>query len=513
MTSLLLFFILSLGLSLVFTPISRALGSHLGAMDKPNKRKVHSKPIPRTGGLAIFAAFCLTIISVLFVPTKVAEQFVFDKKEYMLILGGFISFGIGLVDDFKRLGPKIKLCFQILAASAAFYGGTRIYGNLGGIFSVESMALSFLLTVFWFVFLINAINLVDGLDGLAGGVVFFASVIILILSLIKCDYVTCILFAALAGSTLGFLRYNFNPASIFLGDGGSYFLGYAIAGFSIMGSVKSQMSAALLIPLLALGVPLFDAILSPVRRFILGRKLFHPDKGHIHHMLIGMGFSTRKAVWTIYLISIGLCAAALIIVNLRDERAGLFLILLGFLAIFFVRKLGYLEYFEKEKIFRWFRDVTDEVGFTNDRRSFLNLQIELDNSKSIEEIWKKTCIILETLKLDQAEMTLEHPFKDDVEKITWIRNGKGTSLKKSCDLFRIEMPLISNCSKIFGRITLYKDLRESDLSHYALKRIEHFRRTLVETLQKLEKNYHAEEPFNLVLDKVAVSKGHKISAK
>ena len=159
---------------------------------------------------------------------------------------------------------------------------------------LEFGVFSYLITLFWFILFINAVNLADGLDGLAGGIICFVASVMVILSILNDNYVVAMMFTALSGSVLGFLRYNFNPASIFLGDGGSYFLGYMIAALSILGNVKHQVGAATMIPILALGVPLFDTILSPLRRFVKGRKMFHPDDGHVHHRLIRMGFSVKK---------------------------------------------------------------------------------------------------------------------------------------------------------------------------------------------------------------------------
>ena len=205
----------------------------------------------------------------------------------------------GLADDFKRLGPGIKFVFQVAGASLAYLGEARVslfhFGNwaVGG-------ALDYGFTVIWFVLLINAVNLIDGLDGLASGVVFFACAMMVILSTIGERYLSAMLFAALGGSALGFLRYNFNPASVFMGDGGSYFLGYAVAAISVLESTKAQMGAALLIPVLGLGVPIFDTMLSPLRRFVRGKKMFMPDQGHVHHRLMRMGLNHRRIVLTLY---------------------------------------------------------------------------------------------------------------------------------------------------------------------------------------------------------------------
>jgi len=491
-TTILFIFIIALGFSLFLTPVAKKIGVRFGAMDVPDERKSHVKPIPRTGGIAIFFSFLIALAASKLFHTQVSDQLTFCHESQCLIYGALICFGIGMIDDFKRLGPTIKVVFQIAAASIAFWGGIRIEGLLLGAFSINFLPVSYLVTVFWFVFLINAVNLVDGLDGLAGGIVFFASLVMVILSLISEDFSTCILFTALAGSVLGFMRYNFNPASVFLGDGGAYFLGYAIASFSIAGSVKSQMGAALLIPLLALGVPLFDAILAPIRRFIVGEKMFHPDKSHIHHRLVEMGASTRNVVWLFYLITIGLCLVAVAVVNIRDERAGLFLILLGAAAVFFVRKLGYFEYFASDKLYGWFKDVTDEAGLTNERRSFLNLQIELSNSKNSEELWHNITKALDRLLFDRAEIELNNGFSPEkIEQkdcFSWSRNEecKCEEGDEGC-LLKLDLPLIDNGMKNFGNLKLIKDLRQNDISHYTLRRVEHLRRTLIGTLNKLEK--------------------------
>ena len=326
MTTILFTFILALGLSLLLTPLAKKLGIKLGAMDMPSDRKMHHSPIPRTGGLAIFVAAMVTVGLTWLLKTSVSELMVIDGKVLFFLAGAVVVFGTGLFDDFHRLGPWMKFAFQIIGASLAFAGGV----NVGG-FSLFGMhihlgVLNYGLTVFWFLLFINAVNLVDGL---AGGIVVFASLVMVLLSILRQEFVIALYFAIISGSVLGFLRYNFNPASIFLGDGGSYFLGYAIAGLSIMGSAKSQMGAAIAIPILALGVPLFDTILSPLRRFVRGHRMFSPDSGHIHHKLIRMGLTTKKAVWTVYSITALLCLAAIIVTNLRDEPAGLFLIILG----------------------------------------------------------------------------------------------------------------------------------------------------------------------------------------
>ncbi|MBN2439499.1 MAG: undecaprenyl/decaprenyl-phosphate alpha-N-acetylglucosaminyl 1-phosphate transferase, partial [Deltaproteobacteria bacterium] len=408
MTTILFLFLIALGLALVLTPLVKGLGARLGAVDIPAERKVHSVPIPRIGGLAVFIAFAVTVALTNLYNTTVSRLFVFDQRTAFGLYGALVVFGCGLWDDFRRLNPWVKLLFQVAGASIAFAGGISIGGFFIGSRGLQFGVLSYAITVFWFVLFINAVNLIDGLDGLAGGVVFFTCLLMIILSVLRADYLSGIYFAALGGAVLGFLRYNFNPASIFLGDGGSYFLGYSVAALSIMGSVKSQVGALMLIPLLALGVPVFDTIFSPVRRWVKGRRIFQADKGHIHHRLLNIGLSSRNAVLILYGATMALCILAILIVNLRNEMVGLILAILGFGALILVRRTGYLGYLALDKFYGWFRDVTDVAGFSRERRTFLALQIDASRTQTLDELWAHVGEALEMLKFDRAELHLKN---------------------------------------------------------------------------------------------------------
>ena len=408
MTTLLFLFFIALGLALVLTPVAKWLGVRLGAVDVPAERKVHATPLPRIGGLAVFLSFVATMALTNLCNTHVSELFVFDHRTAFGFYGALVVFGCGLWDDFRRLNPWIKLLFQVLGATLAFAGGISIGGFFLGGHGLQFGILSYAVTLFWFLLFINAVNLIDGLDGLAGGVVFFACLLMIIMSVMRADYLPAIYFAALGGAVLGFLRYNFNPATIFLGDGGSYFLGYAVAALSIMGSVKSQVGALMLIPLLALGVPVFDTLLSPVRRFVRGRGMFRPDKGHIHHKLLAIGLSSRNAVLILYGVTVALCILAILLVNLRNEAVGLVLVILGGGALILVRKTGYLEYLAFDKFYGWFQDITDVAGLSRERRTFLSLQIDANRTRTLEELWAHIGEALEMLRFDRAELHLKN---------------------------------------------------------------------------------------------------------
>lgn len=490
MTTILAIFAIALLLSLALTPLFKRLGPRFGAVDVPDERKLHTRSIARCGGVGIFLAFLLSLtVSSLFFDTPVSSLLVLNGKTAFVLFGGLIAFGIGLVDDVHRLGSTIKFIFHILAATAAFFGGLHI-GNVGILgLNIQMGFLSYALTVFWFVLFINAINLIDGLDGLAAGISFFACAVMVILAIVKGNLLIAMLFAALGGSTLGFLRYNFNPAQIFLGDSGSYFLGYSIAALSIMGSIKSQMGAIILIPLVALGVPVFDTILSPIRRFIMGRDMFNPDKSHIHHRLVEKGISTRRVVWMIYGISILLCALSLLVVNLRDEQVGLFLVMLAAASLIVIRRLGYFEYVTSEKIFGWLKDLTDEAGIKRDRRTFLSMQMQIAASENIYQLWGRIVQAANKLKLSAVSLD-PHPgaFGDkSLPAFTWEHGDqeKRGTMEKGGRYVRVEVPIASNGNS-YAMLRLRKSIEKETIDdRFVLNRIEHLRRTVTGTMEKL----------------------------
>ena len=494
-TTLILLFVIALGFSLAITPLVRTLGISLDAMDIPLERKVHTTPISRIGGLAVFLAFAAAMVLASLYVNRVSELFVFDQRTAFGLYGALIVFGCGLWDDFRRLNPWTKLFFQIVGTTLAFVGGISINGFVVGGYDIQFGVLgSYAITVFWFLLFINAVNLIDGLDGLAGGVVFFTCILMIILSAMHGDYLTALYFAALGGAILGFLKYNFNPASIFLGDGGSYFLGYAVAALSIMGLVKSQVGALMLIPMLALGVPIFDTILSPLRRFIRGRRMFQPDKGHIHHIFLRMGLSSKNVVLIIYGITMALCVLAILFVNLHNGAGGFVLVILLFGMIFLVRKMGYLEYLAFDKFYGWFQDMTDVAGFSQARRSFLSLQIEANKSRNMEELWAHVGEALEMLKFDKAEIhyRTEPARYWEINKDNDLLNSAPFPLCKReinySDSFMIlEIPLIDGDPDIFGKLILFKDVKMGHLQPYTIRRVENLRRTLLSNLTRLKK--------------------------
>lgn len=282
-----------------------------GKVDKPGTRKIHEKPIPRLGGVAIFLGFLAGIC----ILELLQPGYFFRLKSPWLgiICGGSLMFLLGVWDDLSPVPAKIKFTIQIIIALLVYWLGVRvefITNPFGGLIMFPKW-LSVLITVFWLVGITNTINLIDGLDGLAAGVSIIASITLSIIALQKGQILSALIAITLAGGTIGFLRYNFNPAKIFMGDSGSLFLGFTLSAISITGVMKIAATVAVILPLLILGIPILDTAFAILRRSINKQPIFQPDKKHIHHRLLSVGFSQKKVVIIIYSISALLGGTAL----------------------------------------------------------------------------------------------------------------------------------------------------------------------------------------------------------
>ncbi len=312
MPSYMLAFLIAAGVALLITPAVILLAAKTGAMDAPDPRKVHKRPIPRIGGIGIYAAFMASILSMM-ATVDLESEVIFELAG--LLVSGTLIVLVGIIDDYKNLPAKVKLLGQIIAASVLVFAfDVRIdfiTDPFGDYLYLEYLAVP--ATIFWIVGLTNTVNLIDGLDGLAAGVCMIASITIFLVALQQNILLVAVLTASLAGAAFGFLYYNFNPAQIFMGDSGSMFLGFMLAGISVIGAVKCAATIALIVPILALGLPIMDTTFAIVRRYRGGVPIFKPDKGHLHHRLLGLGFSQRQAVLLMYVISamLGLSAVVL----------------------------------------------------------------------------------------------------------------------------------------------------------------------------------------------------------
>lgn len=287
--------------SFVSTPLVEKLAYKWNAIDVPKDgRRMHKRAIPRLGGLAIIFGFAVAVLC-----------FGVKTREVLAILtGSFIIAVMGIVDDIKALDAKPKFFIQILAALVVVIGGDmkiQVFSNPNilsdSAYLIMPEWISVIVTTVWIVFITNAVNFIDGLDGLAAGVSAIMSVSLVFIATRLGEYYVAVMGVALMGACFGFLPYNFNPAKIFMGDTGSTFLGFMLASVSILGMFKSYAIISFAVPVLIMGLPLFDASFAMIRRIAKGQSPMKADRGHLHHRLIDMGFSQKQSVFILYIIS------------------------------------------------------------------------------------------------------------------------------------------------------------------------------------------------------------------
>jgi UDP-GlcNAc:undecaprenyl-phosphate/decaprenyl-phosphate GlcNAc-1-phosphate transferase len=338
-------FVLSMLSAALFTPWVRELALRAGAIDRAlSSRKVHGRPVPRLGGLAIAAAFYAPLLGLLVFQSGVGQMFLAERRLAIgLAVGGVAIVLLGVYDDLRGAGAGRKFAVQFAVAGLMYALGFRVevLANPFG----EAITIGWLglpLTLLWIVGVVNAMNLIDGLDGLAGGVALVAVSATLLISVQRENALMILFCASLGGAVLGFLFYNFNPASIFMGDTGSMFLGFILATTSIQTSQKSSTTVAVLVPLTLLGVPILDTLLAVSRRAMRGRPLFRADREHIHHRLLAIGLSHRQAVLVLYGVCLLFGATALVLTVANSRQAAVTLASVAVLAFVFLRRLGYM---------------------------------------------------------------------------------------------------------------------------------------------------------------------------
>ena len=372
--------VISLCVSLALTPLPRSLAMRVGVLDYPGERKLHTTPMPRLGGVSVVLSGTLTVIIVLWIRQVVGHGAELNLAAWWPALpGGILIFLVGIWDDLRSVPPWVKFLFQTVAAGVAIWLGVRIeHISLLGSGSLDLGMLSLPLTFLWIVGITNAFNLIDGLDGLATGLAIIATGASATILFLLGDTQDIPLLVILLGALLGFLPYNFNPATIFFGDCGSMSIGYVLAVTAIVGAQQGARGLAVVIPLLIFGLPIVDTLCSMVRRFVgnlrllraqnaplkaqlLGVKcMFEPDQRHIHHRLLAIGFTHRNAVLLLYAMALGLSLLALLSVLAQYRNAGIILIAVGLATYIGIHKLGYdeLTFLRTGTLLRWYEQFT-----------------------------------------------------------------------------------------------------------------------------------------------------------
>lgn len=389
-------------ISLLLTPVVRDYALKWNWVDQPDQqRKLHSRPIPRLGGIGIVIAYVAALGLVLAAPYR---SLPFDLPFAMtgairLLPAAATIFIVGLVDDIYNLKAWQKLVGQVVASLMAYAAGFGVVVFQG---DPLPMWISLPVSILWLVGCANALNLIDGMDGLAAGVGFFAAMTMMIAALTNQSLELALVTAPLAGALLGFLRYNFNPASIFLGDCGSLLIGFLLGCFGAVWSHKSATVLGMTAPLMALAIPLLEVLVSIARRFLRGQPIFQADRGHIHHRLLARGLTTRRAVLILY----GVCGLAALLSLLQDvsqnEVGGIVVVCFCVAAWIGVQHLGYGEF-----------DLARKMVLRGTLRSMIDVQMrlqqyeaDLSQASTSDQIWKTICAGCEEFSFEGARLRL-----------------------------------------------------------------------------------------------------------
>ncbi len=407
-------FALAALVTVLVTPLVERLGRRLGAYGNPREVQ-QDRAVPRLGGLAIFVASLACWGVLLLIPNTVRDLFL--SQRWMLgalMAPASLVLLLGVYDDLAGAKPWQKLLVETAAAAMLWWAGFRIgtFPILG--YSLHNV-LSFLLTALWIVAVTNSLNLIDGLDGLAAGISLFVTLSVFFVSLLQGNHFVCTLTITLAGALLGFLKFNFAPAKIFLGDTGSLFLGFSLAALAIQTSQKSSTLLAIVVPFVAFGLPLFDTALAVVRRFLSGRPVFVADLDHIHHRLVRNGLTPRLAVLALYALAALFSLGSLLILRSVANLIAMVAVLAGVFAWFLTSQLQYEELSELNLYV---------ARAMNSQRRVLANQIlirkasrQAEASATLEESWQVMAETLEALDFDGAACRI----------LTWP-NGAAPSL-------------------------------------------------------------------------------------
>ncbi len=414
--------------ALVSVPICLRLAVAMGILDRPGTRKVHSTAIPRIGGLALVVAVLGCVAVLLLTDSRIGQALRDLQLHLLAILGAsvFVSM-IGLADDAWRLRAREKLVGQFIAALVVCSFGIRMERiAVAGLFELELGWLAWPVTIFWIIAITNAVNLIDGLDGLAAGLSAIACGVLLIFTIATGQVAMAALMVIMLGGLTGFLFFNFNPAKIFLGDCGSMFLGFFLATAGVMSATHVQTLVGMALSVLALGVPIFDTFFSIVRRTLDRRSLFAPDRGHIHHRLIDFGLSHRRAVLVMYAISImsGLIGLLMLLTagiwRLCVFGAGLTLLVIAF------RRFGAIQFRQAYRSLRRNRTLAREAK--QRRQRFEELQLRLREATTMAQWWRIVRRAARYMGFSHVSIEVQNN-GNSVSVLTWNLPGPNNNAK------------------------------------------------------------------------------------
>jgi UDP-GlcNAc:undecaprenyl-phosphate GlcNAc-1-phosphate transferase len=470
-------FAASVLLSFVLTRYVRNLASVRGWVSVPaSSRHLHNAPLPRLGGIAIFASFLVSIACAILISRHFSSLDPgFAPRSWLSILiPGALVFCLGVYDDIFGVGPYVKFAVQGLAGAMLFAGGLRIEG-LPVLFGNHqfSWMIGLPLTILWVLAITNAFNLIDGLDGLAAGSALFSTLVVFVVALLSHSTVVSLMTLLLAGAILGFLRFNFNPATIFLGDSGSLFIGFMLSALALRGAQKSPTIIAVAIPVVSFGLPILETSLSVIRRLISGRPVFTADREHIHHKLLQLGFSHRQVVITLYAVSALFALLSLFLLWPTGKTLGLVLAVVGAGIWMGVQHLGYLEFGELRRVAQ--RTMEQRQIVINNlaiRRAVEELKV----SRDYDQIWRILTAAFgsndfDAFELRQSLLPQDVPDLGGLQIVSSRVEDSYLRWKKPATYFsndfvtgwKLTLDLVTSDRLRHGSITIYRQYSDRDL--------------------------------------------------
>jgi UDP-GlcNAc:undecaprenyl-phosphate/decaprenyl-phosphate GlcNAc-1-phosphate transferase len=459
-------FIGSLLLSFIFTKLVRDTAVRKGWVTGPvHERHLHSSAVPRLGGVAIVFSFLMATGLALIAARFSANTDTISLRPLLTILPpAILIFLLGIYDDIHTAGPYLKFSVQAVAGSMLFAGGLRIL-DLPVLFGAHQFSwfVGLPMTILWVMAITNAFNLIDGLDGLAAGSALFSTLVVFVVALFGNFSLISLISLALAGAVLGFLRYNFNPATIFLGDCGSLFIGFMLSALALFGAQKAPTIIAVAIPVVSFGLPILETSLSVVRRFISGRPVFTADREHIHHKLLQRGLSHRQVVIVLYGVSAIFALLSLFLLWPTGSTLGLVLSVLGMGIWIGVQHLGYLEFWEIRRVAQ--RTMEQRHVFVKNlaiRRATEELKV----SESLQQICRVLIAAFESNDFDAFELRPQfsgpstpagfHLLEiEDTPHLCWRKNGS-ISGSNTGSMWSMSLDLVSAGNHPCGSLRLFR---------------------------------------------------------
>jgi UDP-GlcNAc:undecaprenyl-phosphate GlcNAc-1-phosphate transferase len=459
-------FIFSLAISFAATREVRDIANRRGWVFVPQGgRHLHQTPLPRLGGAAIFLAFSLSLVlwlalSLVF-PRLLAG--VFPTTLLRIYVPACLVFCLGVYDDLHGAGPYLKFIVQAIAAILLFAGGMRVL-DVPLIFPhILPWFVGLPLTVLWVMAVTNAFNLIDGLDGLAAGSALFSTLVLFIVALVNQSWLCSLIGVTLAGAILGFLRFNFNPATIFLGESGSLFIGFMLSALALAGAEKAPTFVAVAIPVVSFGLPILETALSIVRRLISGRPIFTADREHIHHKLLQLGLSHRQVVIVLYAVSAVFAMLSLFLLWPTGSTLGLVLAVVGTGIWLGVQHLNYLEFGELRRVAQ--RTIEQRQIVINNLSVRRAIE-ELKATSSFDEVRNILVAAFEGNDFDAFELRatppLDSQFVEPEHRLCWSKFPRILAIS-SDPSWKLTLDLVTTANRAGGSLVIYRNYSNRDL--------------------------------------------------